>query len=96
MGESRLRHRLTPSLEDRGGRIGYMVRPTQRGMGYGTKLLAMTLEKAQQIGLNCVLVTCDADNLASACVIQKNRGSLASESISEQTGRIVSRYWIAL
>ncbi|MDJ0634758.1 MAG: GNAT family N-acetyltransferase [Xenococcaceae cyanobacterium MO_188.B29] len=96
LGESRLRHRLTPMLEDRGGHIGYMVRPTERSKGYGTKLLAMTLEKAQQIGLNRVLVTCNEDNLASARVIQKNGGSLASESISEQTGRIISRYSIAL
>jgi predicted acetyltransferase len=96
LGESRLRHQLTPWLEDRGGHIGYMVRPTERGKGYGTKLLAMTLEKTQQIGLDRVLVTCDADNLASARVIRKNGGILSSESISEQTGRIVSRYWITL
>lgn len=46
LSESRLRHRLTPSLEDVGGHIGYMVRPTERDKGYGTKLLAMTLAKA--------------------------------------------------
>jgi len=56
-----------------------MVRPTDRGQEYGTKLLAMTLEKAQQMGLNRVLVTCDADNWASTTrVIQNNRGNLAS------------------
>ena len=96
LGESRLRHRLTPSLKDWGGHIGYMVRPTERGKGNGTKLLALTLVKAQQIGLQRVLVTCNTANQASARVIQKNRGILASESISAQTGQTMSRYWIEL
>ncbi|WP_299408708.1 GNAT family N-acetyltransferase [Acaryochloris sp. IP29b_bin.148] len=96
LGESRLRHRLTPSLEDWGGHIGYMVRPTERGKGNGTKLLALTLMKAQQIGLQRVLVTCNTDNQASARVIQKNGGVLASQSHSLQTVQPKSRYWIDL
>ena len=96
VGESRLRHWLTPALKDCGGHIGYMVRPTDRGQGCGTQLLQMTLVKAQEIGLNRVLVTCDADNLASARVIQKNKGRLANRGISKQTGKTILRYWIAL
>lgn len=96
LGESRLRHRLTPSLEDVGGHIGYMVRPTDRDKGYGTKLLALTLVKAQQIWIQRVLVTCNTANQASARVIHKNGGVLASESISAQTDQRVSRYWIEL
>src|SRR4028119_1569803 len=47
VASSRLRHRLTPVLEREGGHIGYAVRPSERRKGYGTLILALTLEKAR-------------------------------------------------
>lgn len=93
---SRLRHRLTPQLEDVGGHIGYDVRPSERRKGYGTRLLALTLERARALGLARVLLTCDTENVASAKIIEANGGVLASQSVSPATGVLVSRYWIAL
>ena len=89
-----LRPRLTEKLEDRGGHIGFAVRPSERGKGYATLMLKLVLEKAKQLGLRRVLVTCDKDNLASARVIQKNGGQLNTESISKQFGKMTQRYWI--
>ncbi len=96
LGESQLRHWLVPTLEHRGGHIGYMIRPLQRGKGYGTQILTMTLEKARNMGLSRVLLTCDQDNLASARIIQKNQGKLASEGFLENSNTVISRYWIDL
>lgn len=96
VGESRLRHKLTPALEIEGGHIGYSISPSQRRKGYGTQLLSMTLEKAKELGLRCVLVTCDTDNIASARVIQKNGGRLGGGAISNKSGKAVSHYWIDL
>ena len=96
IGTSRLRHYLVPHLEKEGGHIGYDVRPSGRGRGYGTRLLALTLCEARRMGLSRVLVTCDEDNLASRRVIEKNGGELASRGISERTGKPVLRYWIDL
>ncbi|MBG1269524.1 GNAT family N-acetyltransferase [Nostoc sp. WHI] len=96
LGESQLRHWLVPTLEHRGGHIGYMIRPFQRSKGYGTKILAMTLEKARNMGLSRVLLTCEQDNLASARIIQKNQGKLTSEGFLENSDKIISRYWIDL
>jgi predicted acetyltransferase len=96
VGASRLRHALTPALEDAGGHIGYDIRPTERRKGYGTRLLALTLERARTLGLRRVLLTCDADNVGSARIIQQNGGVLTSESVSPALGRLVSRYWIEL
>lgn len=96
LGNSNLRHRLTPSLEDLGGHIGYSISPLERHKGYGTLLLQLTLEKAKEMGLEKVLITCDAENTASAGVILKNGGVLASQSVSIQTGKLTSRYWIEL
>ncbi len=96
VGTSRLRHSLVPHLEREGGHIGYDVRPSERGRGYGTRLLALTLCEARWMGLSRVLVTCDEDNPASRRVIEKNGGKLASRGISERTGKPILRYWIDL
>lgn len=96
VGESRLRHRLTPGLNLEGGHIGYMVRPSARRLGYGTRLLALTMERARGEGLERVLVTCNSDNLASARIIQKNGGQFENEVVSPVSGKMVSRYWIEL
>lgn len=95
VGESSLRHRLTPALEDCGGHIGYAVRPSARRKGYGTRLLALTLQKAEELGLRRVLITCAPTNAASARIIEKNGGRLASEDLNRQ-GRPTLRFWIDL
>jgi len=96
IGSSRLRHTLTPSLENEGGHIGYDIRPSQRGKGYATLLLSMMLEEARGLGLSKVLVTCDEDNIASARVIEKNGGKLIDKVVAEEGGQLVRRYWIEL
>jgi predicted acetyltransferase len=96
LGVSKLRHYLTPTLEDIGGHIGYNIRPDERGKGYGTQILALTLPHARALGLARVLLTCDTDNIRSARVIMANGGVLTSEGLSPLRGARVSRYWIAL
>ncbi len=96
VGESRLRHRLTPELMHEGGHIGYLIRPACRRLGHGTHILALTLDKARERGLARVLVTCDTDNTGSARIIEKNGGVFESEVISRHSGKPVSRYWIRL
>ena len=91
---ARLRHRLTPSLEIEGGHIGYSVRPSERRKGYGTLVCALALRKAREMGLARVLLTCDADNAASARIIEKNGGDFDSIACVEKTGKRVRRYWI--
>ena len=96
IGSVSFRHRLTESLRDHGGHIGYGVRPSERGKGCAAAMLAMTLEKVRAFGLRRVLVTCLADNPASARVIEKCGGVLDSEGISRANGQVMRRYWINL
>ncbi len=96
LGESRHRHWLTTSLEHEGGHIGYVIRPSERRKGYGTRILALTLEESGDLGLNRVLLTCDTDNIGSARIIERNGGKLASQGISNSSGKPISRYWIIL
>ncbi|UCF09653.1 MAG: GNAT family N-acetyltransferase [Candidatus Bipolaricaulota bacterium] len=91
-----LRHRLTESLERYGGHVGYSVRPSERGKGYGTLLLDAVKEKARELGLRRLLVTCAPDNPASQRVIEKCGGVFQDESYFVPANRRVRRFWIEL
>jgi predicted acetyltransferase len=96
VGTSRLRHWLNPGLEIEGGHIGYDIRPSERRRGCGTRILALTLEKARERGLRRVLVTCDDDNVGSARVIERNGGRLQDRVTSPHSSKLIRRYWIEL
>jgi predicted acetyltransferase len=96
IGRSSIRHRLTAELEYEGGHVGYDIRPAERRKGYGTLILKLTLVEARGLGLKGVLLTCDADNVASAKVIEKNGGRLQDQAVSQRSGKLISRYWIEL
>lgn len=89
-----IRHELNEYLRKRGGHIGYYVRPSARGQGYGTAMLELTLKKCREIGLERVMLTCDVDNIGSYKVIEKNGGVLEEEV--EVDGELIKRYWIEL
>lgn len=90
----RLRLQLTPDLMDEGGHIGYDVRPSLRGRGYGTALLRLALVEARALGIERVRITCDDDNIASSRVIERNGGVLAGTGTSTKSGKRIRRYWI--
>lgn len=96
VGQSSLRHELTPDLLLEGGHIGYNIRPTERRRGHGTLILKLTLDEARQIGLTRVMVTCDADNVGSVRIIEKNGGVYEGQGISNYSGKLVNRYWIEI
>ena len=96
VGTCNLRHELNDFLREFGGHVGFSVRPSERGKGYGTQMLELLLEKAQELGIERVLVTCDDNNIASAQVIEKNGGKLENEVVSKDSGQMVLRYWIDL
>lgn len=96
LGITRLRHRLNPSLKIEGGHIGYAVRPSARRQGCATRQLALVLDRAREIGLARVLVTCDDDNTGSARTIEKNGGVLEDKRTSPHSDKLIRRYWIDL
>ena len=96
VGHSALRHQLNPALELEGGHIGYTIRPAARRRGYGTLILALTLERARSLGLERALLTCDTDNTASARIIETNGGRLSGQAVSQRSGKLISQYWIEL
>lgn len=95
IGEIAIRHRLNDALAQRGGHIGYGVRYSEWNRGYGTRMMAMALEKAKARGLSPVLVTCNDDNFASARVAEKNGFTLTDKVAAAQDGEVflTRRYW---
>ena len=77
-----------------GGHIGDGVRPSRRGEGIATKMIAMALEECKKLGLEKVLMVCDKDNIASRRTIEKNGGILENEI--EVDGNVEQRFWITI
>ncbi len=94
IGHVNIRHRLTPALERLGAHIGYAIRPSRRQKGYGTQMLRMALEKARQLGIERVLITCNKENVASRTVIEKNGGVFWDEIEVEGRPVPTMRFWI--
>lgn len=94
LGAINLRHSLNEYLLNYGGHIGYGVRPSERRKGYASKMLKLGLEKARDLGMEKVLITCDKINVGSAKTIINNGGGLENEVLED--GNLVQRYWIDL
>ena len=95
IGEIAIRHRLNDALLQRGGHIGYGVRCAEWNRGYGTKMLALALERAKELGISPVLITCNNDNVASARVMEKNGFVLEDKRlVATDAGEVLTRrYW---
>lgn len=76
LGRVDIRHDLNEYLSTEGGHLGYDIRPSQRGKGYGKLILELGLQKAKELGLPKILITCDIDNLPSKKIIEANGGVL--------------------
>ncbi len=96
VGNLRLRHALNESLMQWGGNIGYEIRASQRGRGYGLLQCQLGLEKAREIGLERVLITCDDSNIASAKIIEACGGGLENTIVLPDSPIPKRRYWITL
>ena len=94
VGAVNIRHTLSESLLRSGGHIGDGVRPSERRKGYATAMIALALRECRELGIQRVLMCCNADNIGSAHSIEKNGGVLENEVTDN--GTAIRRYWISL
>ena len=92
VGAVNIRHCLNDGLLKSGGHIGDGIRPSERGKGLGTAMIALALEECDKLGIKDVLMCCDDDNIASARTIEKNGGVLENKVTDDDV--TVRRYWI--
>lgn len=95
LGVINIRWYLNEALKKHGGHIGYFIRPSERGKGHGTKMLALALEKVKEKGINKVMITCRKANIVSARVMEKNGGVYDDDYILDDN-TVYKRYWIKL
>ena len=96
VGVFSLKFELTDFLRNFGGHIGYAVRPSLRCRGIASEMLRKGVAIAAEFGFDRVLCVCDADNIASEKVIQKNGGVLEDERYDPDECGWVRRYWITV
>ena len=94
LGMLLIRHELDARLLQKGGHIGYAIRPSRRRQGYGKLILKYGLEEAKAFGLEHVLLTCDEENHSSRTIIEANGGVLENIILVEGWPARVCRYWI--
>jgi predicted acetyltransferase len=89
LGGIALRHGRNDSVLS-AGHIGYGIRPSVRRHGLATWALGRMIREARLLGMERLLVVCEAENIASARTIERHGGILQDDG-----GRgTVSRYWI--
>lgn len=94
VGIVRVRHRLNERLLQFGGHIGYYIRPSERGKGYGKLALQLALEQTRRLGLTRALLTVNPENAFSKRVVLSNGGVPDGQGVDPISGEVVDRYWI--
>lgn len=80
VGEFRIRHHLTEALRNGAGHIGYSIKKGERGKGYGTEGLRLTLAEARKIvPEDEIYLRVNKDNIASQKVMLNNGGRIVGE-----------------
>ncbi|QOR36173.1 GNAT family N-acetyltransferase [Clostridium sp. 'deep sea'] len=80
VGMGKLRHFLTPKLEEEGGHIGYAIRKSERNKGYGTVLLKHLLKEAKNMNIEKVLITVQNHNKHSIKIGLNNNGKIVKQN----------------
>ena len=99
VGEFQLRPEIDEKLMNGIGSIGYSVRCSEWGKGYGKEILRQGLEISKGLGIEKVLLIINDDNIGSRQVCEQCGGVLMDkiELESDEEGtRLVRRYWIHL
>ena len=94
IGTINVRWNLTEEMKQFGGNIGYGIRPTERRKGYNKINLYLGLIEAKKIGLDKVMLDCDAENLGSSKTMEALGGKLERTEIDPYDGILTSVYWI--
>ena len=93
IGNINIRWNLTEEMKQFGGNIGYSIRPTERKKGYNKVNLYLGLREAKKLGLDRVMLDCDASNIASFKTMCALGGILERTEIDPSDGILTSVYW---
>ena len=96
IGELQLRTEFPDKVMNEVGNIGYAVRCSEQGKGYGTEMLRQGLEIAKSHGMDKVLILINEENFVSIHVCEKLGGILQDtiDAYNDAEGHHkLRRYW---
>ena len=99
IGEFQLRLDLTEEVISNIGSIGYAVRVSEWGRGFGSEILKLGLEKAREHGMSEVIFTVNEKNERSIRLIEKTGAVYKDtiEAVNDAEGRhLLRRYLLRL
>ena len=96
VGVFAVRHSLTENLEKIGGHMGVNIAPKHRGGYAGFAGMKLCLVQARKLGLDRVLMTCNANNSASYRAIMGLVKLYGGEQFSDSNidGQVQHRIWV--
>ncbi|MCF0207575.1 MAG: GNAT family N-acetyltransferase, partial [Bacteroidales bacterium] len=90
-----IRLKLNKNLEDWGGHLGIVVRPSQRNRGYSKKALVLLIDKCHEIGISPILVTTKDSNIAGTktlrslpCIKEES-----TETMADGEFCLIHKFW---
>ncbi|MBR3841381.1 MAG: GNAT family N-acetyltransferase [Erysipelotrichales bacterium] len=92
VGMVNIRYDLTEEMLKFVGHIGYGVRPSERQKGYAKIQLYLALQKAYELNLLDVMISCEESNIASDKTIKALGGVFERNEIKDD--KILNIYWI--
>ncbi len=94
IGEIMFRKRLNSFLLTHSmGHIGYKIKFSERGKGYGSEALKLLLDKVWKEGYTELMISCREDNVPSSKLIEKN-GGILNRINKTSNDKILKEYWI--
>ena len=82
-GSIRLNPEIDEYFEKIYGHLFYQIIPSKRGMGYGTILCHLLLEKMKELGFKEALITCFDTNMGSRRIVENNGGEFIEYYLDE-------------
>ena len=94
-GVVNIRKGLNDALKDYGGNAGFMLSTPFRGRKLSIPLIALTLEKAKELGITPVLMTCIDENIPSLSALKKFPAVKVEKAQTVADGKYCSihRFW---
>lgn len=94
IGEINFRKKLNAFLLNHSmGHIGYKIKYSERGQGFGSEALKLLLEKAWENSYTELMITCEENNIPSSKIIEKN-GGILNRINKDYNNKSLKEYWI--
>lgn len=94
IGTVDIRHRLNWHLEKWGGHVHFNIRPSMRGLGFGSKILKKAMPIINYLGIDKALITIRPDDKAGIKIVESCGAVFEDETQATDKFPAMRRYWL--